>query len=108
MLPFLHWMPQKIRPFYARFSPRSRHLHEAKKTYQNTNENNKELTITEIPSCRTVIDLASRNFSIIEDITGEFLEHPLMQKSLGKLKSGIAGMLINSWICPERKLLLRK
>jgi hypothetical protein len=51
--------------------------------------------------------LAGRAFNQIEDVTREFLRHPQMRELLGPPRHALAMALANTWVCREKKLLLR-
>ena len=107
-LPFLHWMPKRLRPRLARLSPRYKHVHEAELTYQQTARDAAEVTFTEFPRTKRVIQLARDSFGQIEDVTKEFTEHSEIAAWLGPLKTRLAITLADTFLCPERKLLMSK
>lgn len=79
------------------------------KTYEQTaRDKNTELTFTELPKKARVITIAQKYFRGVEDITREFSSHGAIKALLGQPKHFLAVKLANTWICPERKLLLTK
>lgn len=107
-LPFLHWLPKKYRPAYARLTPRKDHIASSEQAYEPVMSGKMKLIFTEIPKVRKVKQIVVRNFSRYEDITREFAGHQLIRDSMGRIKYTLAISLSNTWICPERKLLLFK
>jgi ubiquinone/menaquinone biosynthesis C-methylase UbiE len=105
-LPFLHWLPVKLRPYYARLTPHHRHVREAEKTYQQTVESKDEITFTEFPKVSEINEMAERWFSWNEDVTREFINHHRVREILNPLNQKIASLLAKTWLCPDRKVLL--
>ena len=107
-LPFLHWLPRRMRPRLARWSPQYRRVHEAEKTYLRTADRQEDVSFTEFPKIKRVRTLARRALFEVEDVTREFLRDDRMKALLGAMKQRIAIALARTWICPERKFLLHK
>lgn len=106
-LPFLHWLPPRVRPAVSRLSPRRRHVEQAQRTYAVTDGAARQVSFTEFPKTAEVLRLARSAFSEVEDVTREFLEAPAMRAAVGRTRYQLALALADTWVCPERKLLLR-
>lgn len=105
-IPFLHWLPPRMRPAVSRLSLRRSHVKQSSRTYEVTDGAASQVSFTEFPKASEVRRLASAAFKEVEDVTREFLDSPAMREKLGGAH-GLALLLADTWVCPERKLLLR-